>query len=383
MSTKRKIGKQQLTTEFVVGLMFIAAMLVLGFFTIVLTKDSALFKNKFAELTIEFAEVGGIAKGDKVLLRGVQIGKVKNVGVSPTDLHRIILTAQIDPIYSKFGEGYIAEIRSSSALGGRHVYLEQGDLSKPQSLPLAGRPPVDPFYEAGRLAQDLRKTAADINEFVGKLNQKGSTLDKLTSSSDLYDEALASLKKVGDAGESVAAMKKDLGGVVDNFNKAGISLTKAGTDVSAAAKVLTEKVGPASESFKAAADNVNGLIADARKGKGTLGKLLTDEELANDLKSAVGEIKTALAGITGEKSSIGKLLRDEGALYDSIKTTVDDAGEVMAHIKDGKGTVGKLVMDETLYKDLKQTVRDVQGAINDFREQAPILTFGSFIFGSL
>ena len=60
-----------------------------------------------------------------------------------------------------------------------------------------------------------------------------------------------------------------------------------------------------------------------------------------------------------------------------------EAKEIVDKINKGEGNIAKFINDDKLYKEAMQTLKDVQGAINDFREQAPILTFGSFIFSSL
>ncbi len=382
MSGKRKVGMKQITTEFMVGLVFIIAMVLLGFFTIVLTKDAGLWGQEMADVQVELTDVGGLAKGDKVLLRGLEIGKISNAEISPHDPKKIMLTATVKPEYGTFGEGYVAEIKSSSVLGGLYLYLERGDVSKPVQMPLEGKEQVDALSQVGEAARDLRN-------FTRLLDNKESTLYKLATTRELHDEALAAMKsvqQVGVAAEEVKAVRGDIKQALSEFENAGKSISQAGKDVSTAAS----KVSAAGDSVRKWSDNLDGAITDARKGKGTVGALLADDKMANDLKAAITDIRTAVSSLTGEKSSIGKMMRDDGALYTSIKGAFDDVGktfenanEVVAHVKKGEGTFGKLFMDDTLYKDLRQTIRDVQGAINDFREQAPILTFGSFIFGSL
>ena len=76
-------------------------------------------------------------------------------------------------------------------------------------------------------------------------------------------------------------------------------------------------------------------------------------------------------------------MNDKGALYNNVNGSFKDLKAITEKINSGKGNLGKLVHGEGLYKEAMHTLKDVQGAINDFREQTPILTFGSFIFGAL
>ncbi len=351
MSGKRKVSGRQLSTELIVGVVFVAAMVLLAYFTIILSRD--LITGETVTREIDFPYIEAIAKGDKVLLRGLQVGKVSLVRLSPEDSRKVRVAIMLDkdrcPAYD-FHEDYKVEIRSSSALGGHHVYMELGSRDKPvvaADKVLEGRSPPDIFGVVQQLGDSLGGVIDDVKVFTSTLRNKESTLYRLTSEDDLYNDARDLFKSLKDADEMIASIKKT-------------------------------------------SDNLNGAITDAREGKGTIGKLLTDDSLHKELKETIAEIKKAVANLSNKKSTIGKLLGDDGELYTSLKgafdkldKTMTEAHEVVAKINRGEGTLGKLVNDDSLFREAKQAIKDVQGAIDDFREQAPILTFSSFIFGAL
>ena len=137
------------------------------------------------------------------------------------------------------------------------------------------------------------------------------------------------------------------------------------------------------QSIKQAGDNVNGLVGDIRAGKGTLGKLFTDDSLFNNFRDVGANLKKTTDQLATGNSSLGRLLNDKGEVYNSLKGTLDNTEFITADIRAGKGTLGKLAADPALYDDTRKTILEVRGAVQDFREQTPVFTFGSLVIGGL
>ncbi len=392
MSTRRKLQGSERLQEFLVGLFFILALCILGVFTIIIKQDvwfADVYKRQ-----IDFESIGGVAVGDKVMLRGLEVGRVTKL--EPVDsASRIRMTVSLAHDL-QFYEGYKVEIRTLSALGGKYVYIELGkpsDPPVPAGQTLNGTPPLDLLDEATKVTADLKKAVNEVMAIVSQVKDEDSTVHRLLYQSDMYDEIKTSFQtltdagtKVGDAMEElknagsrvdkaladVDSLKKEFSVAAENVSKAGDSLTKAGDSVSEASTSLKEA------------------IADARAGKGTIGKLMTDDQLYNDAKEAVADLRKSVAAINGTNSSLGKIMHDDGELYASIKDgfdniakTMEEANELVRKAKEGEGTIGRLMADDSLYRETQDTIREVRGAVSDFREQSPILTFGSFVFGAL
>jgi phospholipid/cholesterol/gamma-HCH transport system substrate-binding protein len=97
------------------------------------------------------------------------------------------------------------------------------------------------------------------------------------------------------------------------------------------------------------------LIDSINNGKGTIGKLINDPELA----MKITRISDHLEKITGEigdgKGSLGKLVNDD-TLYTKATSTIDNVNRITASLDQGHGTAGKLLKDESLYNNLNSTV---------------------------
>ena len=105
-------------------------------------------------------------------------------------------------------------------------------------------------------------------------------------------------------------------------------------------------------------DEFNALVSAAERltrniadGKGTMGQLANNPKMYNELESSVTNLNQITAGLRKGEGSLGKLLHDQ-ALADRLTQTTANLEGVTAKINRGEGTVGKLVTDDALYKRL-------------------------------
>ncbi len=176
-----------------------------------------------------------------------------------------------------------------------------------------------------------------------------------------------------------------LEGVADNIGKA---LGGDGGSGSLFGKVdkLVEENGPKLTETIA---NLQDITAKLKNGEGTLGKLVNDPKLHDELLGAVGEIKSAAAdakvfmsdtrGIVADvkagKGAIGALLYDP-ATADNLKLTMNNIRDLSAKLNRGEGTLGKLLADDTMYKDIQGVVKKADRALDSLGDQGPITAVG-------
>ncbi len=91
------------------------------------------------------------------------------------------------------------------------------------------------------------------------------------------------------------------------------------------------------------------------------------DPLIADLADTAEQIKRLVAGINEGQGTLGKLIRDP-KLYQDIDRTVLEAQELVRRIREGEGTIGKLITDPTLYTDLKRTLTRLEQLTRDLRE---------------
>lgn len=329
----KKSQMREMSIEVTVGAFIFMILLALGVFTILLSQDNFFVKNY--DVRIRFNEIMGLRTGDKVFLRGVDIGKISNIEIGRDS---VMLTATLDRDV-KFTEGYSVEIVPVSVLGGKRLVIYPGGSKKPAidgGTTLEGTPPKDVVTEAtdtiamirrsleeGKVLENLGQVVADFKMVADKLSSGEGTLGKLLMDDAAYNDlrdSTANLKTISDR--------------------------------------LVE-------------------------GKGTIGRLLSeDEKMYDDLETTVANLKTIGERLTAGQGTLGKLLSEDEKIYEDLETSVANLREISDAIAKGEGTVGKLVRDDEMYEEVRLLLIEARAAIDDFRETSPITTFSSIFFGA-
>ena len=81
------------------------------------------------------------------------------------------------------------------------------------------------------------------------------------------------------------------------------------------------------------------------------------------------------------EGTMAKLLSSD-EVYQQLMSALDDLGEATGAIARGEGTIGKLVQDDEVYNKIKQLLQDVQGMVDAYREQSPVISAAGSLFGA-
>jgi len=122
-------------------------------------------------------------------------------------------------------------------------------------------------------------------------------------------------------------------------------------------------------------DQVTGLVRDLRTGRGSAGKLITDDRLYNDLQQFVSTAGQLTRELQQGKGSLGKLLKDPKAAQ-SLEATLKNIENVTRRIDAGEGSLGQLLKDEQFSKSLN-------GATSNLKELTDRLNRGEGTAGKL
>lgn len=136
------------------------------------------------------------------------------------------------------------------------------------------------------------------------------------------------------------------------------------------------------EQLQGTLENLHEVTERLVNGKGTVGKLLSeDDTLYQDLKDSMANIRETTAKINAGGGMLGKLLSDE-QLSDDVMASAANLRQITEKINSGNGTLGKLVEDDQIYMEAQKLLEELRAAIDDMRETSPVTTFGSVFFGS-
>lgn len=108
-------------------------------------------------------------------------------------------------------------------------------------------------------------------------------------------------------------------------------------------------------------DRIVGLVED---GKGSIGKLLVNDDLYKQIMAIMGEAQKITAALTSDKGTIGKLLYDP-ALYSDVRTSVAKLDSLLTGLQQGQGTAGKFLKDPAVYDETRKAIVDVRQLLAD------------------
>ncbi|MGB7849076.1 MAG: MlaD family protein [Candidatus Acidiferrum sp.] len=133
-----------------------------------------------------------------------------------------------------------------------------------------------------------------------------------------------------------------------------------------AIKAVVEGSADVLANLKALSEDVRDLIAGVQEGRGTLGKLLTDDQAYNHLSSILAKGDQIVTNVQSGQGTVGQLfMKDEMA--NKVETTIDQLNTILADLRSQKGTLGKLLYDPTLYDQAKEALTNGNAVIGDVR----------------
>jgi phospholipid/cholesterol/gamma-HCH transport system substrate-binding protein len=108
------------------------------------------------------------------------------------------------------------------------------------------------------------------------------------------------------------------------------------------------------------------LLQDVRQGKGTLGKLVTDDTLYNELNNFVDAADAVTRGINSGRGTLGRLATNPAAAK-SLEASLANLENVTERIRNGEGSLGQLLANDTLSKSITSATANldaVMGRLN-------------------
>jgi phospholipid/cholesterol/gamma-HCH transport system substrate-binding protein len=120
------------------------------------------------------------------------------------------------------------------------------------------------------------------------------------------------------------------------------------------AAALSDMTDSASQGIQ----ELTAMIHDVRDGRGTVGKLMTDEQLYVKLNRFVSSAGQLTDGIRQGRGTVGKLLNDP-ATADALEASLKNIETLTRQINDGQGSIGKLLKDDSFTTSLTSATSNI------------------------
>lgn len=112
-------------------------------------------------------------------------------------------------------------------------------------------------------------------------------------------------------------------------------------------------------------EQITAMLKEIRSGRGTIGKLFSDDELYKEITGFVSAAEGVTANLRDGRGSMGRLIKDPAA-YDRLNASLLSLQDITQRISAGEGSLGRLLNDDALARSLTTTsgnLEDVTGRL--------------------
>lgn len=261
-------------------------------------KGKDLFTN-YKTVYVEYDNVEGVVKSAAVTLNGLIVGTISDITINQVT-GKILVELQLKTDFP-ISKSSIAAIYEPGFIAGKQIAIYPNFQDK---TILADGDKLQGVIKAG-LTESLKEKLVPLQEKFEKLILNS---DKLVSGfnnvldaqgqADLKN-SLSELRKTIEqfhkASSSVNTILDDnkgkINGVVTNFNKISSDFSKISDSLNKA------NLGQTAKNLEKTLANVDKIMADLQAGKGSMGKLLTDDELYKNLEKTSKELELLLEDV--------------------------------------------------------------------------------------
>jgi phospholipid/cholesterol/gamma-HCH transport system substrate-binding protein len=129
-------------------------------------------------------------------------------------------------------------------------------------------------------------------------------------------------------------------------------------------------------------DQMSLIVKDVQEGKGTVGRLFSDEALYNNLNSTVRETEDVMRLIKTGNGSAGRFVNDP-ALYNNANEIAVQLRLIAQDLRSGRGTAGKLLTNDELYNRINRTADRLDQSVNQINSMIADINAGRGTLGKL
>ena len=311
------------TTEAKVGLFFI---LCTGIFVYVWFWGLGMTPEGKFELKTQLDSAAGLSTGSNVYIAGIKVGEITKIAFDPETRKALVVMGINEAYRHSIPEGSRIRVSTTGLLGEKKLTIEVGKpnarkLRNGEEITRVSQPPdTDKIMrDFGAIAEDLRLLSRAAREEI--VDKDGAQkLHRILANGDAFAK---------DARMLLEKNKHRIDETVENLQGFSKGINQTG------------------EKYKELANQLEAITRDVRSGRGTIGRLLTDESLYR-------EARQMIAGVRGLTNSI----------------------------QHGSGTVGRLLNDPEMYFEARRAIRNMNKTAEDVSEATPISTL-AIILGSM
>jgi len=261
-------------------------------------KGMNLFNGPLTTYFTEYNNVQGLNTASVVTINGVEVGKVISINFNKEKAKRgqLIVEFSVENNF-QFSKKSIAKIYSASLMGGKSLAIVpsyDGETAKPGDFLL------------GEIESDIFSSVTEkLNPLQAKVENVIVSADSLmTGLTDVLDvksrnNLKASIAQLNETISNFKTISESVNNLVKN-NDEKLSNTLSNTQVitrnlsKLSDSLVNANFGTTIKNLETSIASLAGILANIEKGKGSMGKLMTDEQMYINLTNASKELEELL-----------------------------------------------------------------------------------------
>lgn len=280
-----------------VGLLTLAAMASVVIMSLKITQNQSGFGKHVRYQTI-LNDASGIFEKTPIKVAGINSGRIVSIELEGS---QALLTFEIlEKI--KVTPSAKLKIKSVGLLGDKFIDMDLGDqkgdrLDAGSTITTQGGEGLDNLAkDAGAVLREVKDIAATIKEslrddegkniikeIVGNINDMTASLKRITTGNE---------DKINRIVEDIEAVSAQLARETDRYQKDSLMNDMA-------------KIGPILDKVDSAVSDLKIIVADVKDGKGTVGKLLRDDAVVDQVSQTLSSVNRLVNRINNIEADIG------------------------------------------------------------------------------
>ena len=329
-------------TEIIVGIFALTGFIILVFITINLKRF--FFFSQTYDINVLFKRVSGLEVGAPVYVYGVQAGEVKQIQYIPGEYPAKIVISLTRDI--KIYKNATIRIVTAGLIGETKVEIEAGNPDTGQVKPgdsLYGAEMVDLYQTlslAPQIVEDVSATIHSIRTLVTEDSTQQAVRESIQRFSslsakvdDLITTTSTDIRQISDSlrdasmkldhlitdtqraveelrngfhdtqevvVDGIAAFKEGLTKTSEDVRKASISLEKTSSSINSIIEEENETIRQTLQNLQQTSEHLKKIANQIESGRGTIGELVNDPGLYDELRETLIRLQEVLSGLMGE-----------------------------------------------------------------------------------
>lgn len=304
----------------VVGAFVLAGTLLFGFALFLIGDRRMLFQPQF-EIGTTLGKVSGLQVGTKVRVEGYDAGEVTEIRIPSRPSDRFLIRMRVsDELRPMIRQDSVAGVQTDGLVGSAFIQIARGSDESP-------------VIEAGQII-----TGNDPVDFS----------DLIEEGRETFRTVQQTVVEIGDE------VSQAIGPLTDTAKTASTLLVDVGTDV----KAITETGTHVAEDARRMLAETRGMVTDVRAGKGTIGKLLTDDSYYEQWMRVAGEAEQTVANLRATTDSARSMMEGlsarDGAtqqVVQGLRDTLSNTREVMSDLSEGTEALKRNFLFRGFFRD--------------------------------